>query len=266
MQARNAVRVITLDNQIPTVINLLESLKAQGVNATFFAAVDGRHGSPELHDGEFLDQQKSIDTRMVALTGGEIGCYLSHLRAIQQAWNEGLTHLCLLEDDTEIEPDFADVLEKLFALPDDYEFVRLMGLKLHKRKVVMDLNRHRLVRPIKGLCGTQGYVVNRRGMEKIIRQGSHIYKPIDKFYDHFWEIDLKAFCVEPHLIWERPSTSNIKKESRRVAASTVGKKWLSQILKLKRSFKRRVYITTRFFGFFPNSKPPREIGKTARIR
>ena len=261
------VKVITLHPDKADVVELLQKLKAQNVAASIFNAVDGRHDTPPLLADESINQQRALATRFVTLTNGEIGCYLSHLRAIREAYNNGEQRLCLLEDDVDIEPEFGVVLAAATELDESFEFVRLMGLKRHRRKIIRQLGeKHQLVRPIKGICGTQGYVINRRGMEKVLQHGSSLYEPIDKFYDHYWTIDLHAFCVEPHVIWEKESPSSIKKQSRSEGEKSLKNPSRAPLAKLRQSLRRRLYLLLRLGDFYPNSKPKGYLGRTKRMR
>lgn len=265
---KTSIAIITLNPTSEQFQELLGLLSGQGLNAKIVEGVDGRKNFPSLEGEESLNQNRSLKTQLVELTKSEVGCYLSHFRTIQNVYNKGLERICILEDDILIEPDFKEVLNATEKLPDEVEHVRLMGLKRHKRKEVCKLNKnYQLTRPVKGLCGTQGYILNRSGMKKILQNGSTIAEPIDKLYDHFWEIDLKSYCIEPHVIWERPIVeSSIVKLSRDKAAKPFSKFLRKHIIKLRRCFKRRAYILRHWNDFFPSTKPAVPMGKTARIR
>lgn len=245
---------------------LMQQLREQGVEAEAFHAVDGRQHTPDLLPGERIDQNQSLKIRQTKLTNSEIGCYLSQLRAMKQAYEEGLPRVCIMEEDVMVENDFGAVLAAIAALPDDVELVRLMGLKIHPRKLVMPLGAsHQLTRPVKGLCGAQGYVINREGMSKVIEHGSTIAEAIDKFFDHFWNIDLRCYCVEPHVVWERPSSSTVEKnmdpKTGGAIANTLRKHWI----KVVRSNKRRAYLRKHRDEFHPAIPLTEKAGRTERI-
>jgi len=265
---KTSIAIITLNPASEDVQELVSLLASQGLTGTLVEGVDGRNEFPTLIDGERIDQNRSLKRQLVELTKSEVGCYLSHFRTIKNAYDRGLGRICILEDDVLIEPGFKEVLASIEKLPDEFEHVRLMGLKLHRRKNVCEIGEnHMLTRPVKGLCGAQGYVLNRSGMEKILRHGSTISEPIDKFFDHFWDIDLKCYCVEPHVIWERTITkSTIVKICKHDATRSFPKFLRKHILKIRRGFKRRVYILRNLTGFLFAKKPEIAMGRTARIR
>lgn len=258
------VQIITLAPESAPVQELLKQLVKQGIAANTSLAVDGQKEMPSLLPEESINQTQSLKIRLIELSPSEIGCYLSHLRLIKKAYAENIPRLCILEDDVLIENSFKQVLSKIKELPNEIEFVRLMGLKLHKRKILSPLgDSHKLTRPVKGLCGTQGYVINRKGMELVLACGNTISEPIDKFFDHYWDIPLRCYCVEPHLIWERPRTpSSITRGN---ASKSLLKRIRRHQIKLTRSFRRRIYILRQITDFTPASKPTEKPGKTDRI-
>ena len=257
-----------MDPDSARVQELSNLLVDQNLTYEIVLGADGRKEFPPLEEGESIDQIKSLKTRLIELTKSEVGCYLSHFRTIKKAYNAGLEHVCILEDDVLIEPDFKEVLCLLETASDEFEHIRLMGLKRHKRKNVCRVGEnHQLTRPVKGLCGTQGYILNRRGMEKVIKHGNIITEPIDKFYDHFWDIDLRSYCIEPHVVWERAIIkSSISKLSRNRATKPITKRFRKHLIKLQRGLKRRIYILKHWKEFFLAKKPEGAMGRTARIR
>jgi glycosyl transferase family 25 len=261
------IKIITLAPDAAQVQELLQQLAQQGLTASPFIGVDGRKAMPILQPDETIDQARSIRLRLIELTPSEVGCYLSHYRAIKQFYETGAERLCLLEDDVLPEESLAGILAEIEKFPPEVELIRLMGIKMHRRKKVAQLGPgHWLTRPLKGVCGTQGYVINREGMRKVIELGATISEPIDKFYDHFWDIDLHSYCVEPHLIWERPrKNSSVSKQSRNKAAQAIGKKIRRSLIKMGRGLSRRLYILRHWNDFFPAEKPAEKAGRTDRI-
>jgi len=258
------IKIITLDVKSNHPQELLKKIRNQDMEANFFDAVDGRKSLPNLLEGESINQKKSEQYRLSALNNAEIGLYLSHYRCIKSAYEDGIEHLCMLEDDIGIEEQFSSILKKLMELPEKFELIRLMELKRCKRKIITKIDEtHKLTRPEKGTLGTQGYIINRQGMEKIINNAMPIWKPIDKLLDHFWETNLQVFVIEPHIIWESPSESSIKKPNYKPKIS-LKRKILWETQKLKRSLKRKAFIFSRRNEFHPKSKTNAKMGKTQR--
>ena len=261
--------IITLKPESESVQELQQALKSQGLEASLFQAVDGRTAMPALEPGEKLAKHRTRLRHLCDLTPPEVGCYLSHLRLIKMAWNEGFESICILEDDVKLEPDFARIMEEITKLPSEVEMVRLMGLKIRKRKVVQPLGdgSHQLVRPERGWLGTQAYYLNRTGMEKVLKHASTIKEPIDKMYDHFWEGGLRLFGVEPHLVYEaNAAPSSIAKSNRQRAKVSRIYYLLHPIVKAVFSINRHAHLLRNKNGFYPTAKPPYRVGKSSRLR
>jgi glycosyl transferase, family 25 len=262
--------VISLDEQCEQAQTLLAALRQQGVEASVFHGVDGRQGIPSLEGREKINKLQSILRHQQMLTSSQVGCYLSHYRVISKAYDEGYDRICILEDDAILEDKFGGGVRRLIGLPEEYEMTRLMALKIRKRKVVKplfdDCDSHDLVRPERGWCGAQGYLLSRSGMKKILDNGGDLFEPIDKLYDHFWEFDLKLYGVEPHLLYEQREESNIQK-------IPPSKPYMGIVLKIGfhlykgfRSLKRHLYLNRFRNEFYPASKPKGRPGRTERMK
>lgn len=260
--------IISLNPSSASASALSEALSAQGMAHEFLPAVDGRQGTPALQGREMLDTRRSLLRHRRLLNGGEIGCYLSHYRAVGRAWESGVERICILEDDVVPEPAFADTLAAIAELPDDVEMVRLMALRIRPRKVLNTLpglDSHHLVRPERGWCGTQGYVLNRRGMKKFLDAGWRVFEPIDKFYDHFWEYDLRQFGVEPHVIYEIEHPSSIRKTAVPVKIPLL-LRLLAPFHKAAFSRSRHRYLKAHADEFYPAEMPAERMGRTKRMK
>jgi glycosyl transferase, family 25 len=257
--------IITLDPQADRTLGLVNEIEKQGLSARTVAAVDGRKNTPALLPGESIDQASALWYRGAALGNAEIGCYLSHLRLIRSLYESGVEKACILEDDIKLEPSFAAVLIHINTIPGP-DLIRFMGLRSrYKRKIIMDLvDQHQLVRPLKGLAGTQGYLITRSGMEKVLNRGSHIKKTIDKFYDAFWENEMFICSIEPHIIYEENQKSSIPKP--RKDALGLIENIRIKLFNFTSRLKRECY-TRKNHGDFHHALPSKmRQGNTARIK
>jgi glycosyl transferase family 25 len=261
--------IISLNPDSERTRTLVASLEAQGIRPRIFRAVDGRHSMPELEAGEYISKVRSRLRRLCDMTPPEVGCYLSHLRLIKQALAAGEQAVFILEDDVQLEPDFAYIISEIEQLPAHVEMVRLMGLKIRKRKIIQPLGEvgHNLVRPERGWLGTQAYYINRAGMEKVVRYGRIIREPIDKFYDHFWEHGLRVFGVEPHLVFEKNVTgSTIQKSDVKRASPPLLYRLLHPLAKGLFSLRRHLHLIINRDEHYPARFPKQRMGRSERIR
>ncbi|WP_231580342.1 glycosyltransferase family 25 protein [Spongiibacter sp. IMCC21906] len=258
--------VISLNSETPNSTRLLNALRQQGLNAGFFSAVDGRQAMPLLEGGERFCHNLALVRHGRQMTGGEVGCYLSHLRAVKMAYREGYQHLCIIEDDVVIEPLFGEVVRSL--LDKNLDMVRLMSLKVRRRKVLTTLaGEHQLVRPERGGLGTQAYLLSRAGMEKFIQHANTIYEPIDKVFDHFWLFDLKVYAVEPHVAYELLQETSVAK-SLALGQAKLGVHYrvAQPFVKLYFSLRRHLYLNLHRAEFYPAAMPEASPGKSQRQR
>lgn len=258
--------IITLNPEGENTRKLVADLHAQGMEANLFAAVDGRQQTPPLEHDEKISPTKSLINRRALLTNSEIGCYLSHYRLIKQAYARGDSHVLIMEDDIAIEPHLKAVVDEIVQLPENFHLVRLMSLKIRKRKVIKNLfPPYQIVRPTRGALGTQAYVVNRAGMEKILSFGAEMCMAIDKLYDSFFLYGLHCYCLEPHCVEELVHESSIKKARTQLDERL----WIKAVWhanKLYRSIWRRIDFFKNFSEYQGAVKSSTKPGKSARLR
>ena len=257
--------IIALNPDNPVAQDLKQALHEQQIEADIFPAVDGRRGMPQLQGNERLSQFLALVNRKAALTSSEVGCYLSHYRLIRHAYDSGLSHACIFEDDVVAEPGLGDLIRAVVALDEDAHLVRLMSLRVRKRKIVKPLGDFTLVRPLRGALGTQGYIVNRTGMKKILDFGARIHMPIDKLYDSFFLFGLHCFSVEPHAIYEISRATTVAKTGEKSHTPLwANPAW--RLYKLYRSIRRYSYFLANVRQLTPASKPAAQQGRSERIK
>jgi glycosyl transferase family 25 len=266
MQKKCICWVISLNSESENAQKLLADLLCQGLDAEIFPAIDGRVGMPALEGGEQIRGNLAMVRHGKRLTASELGCYLSHLRAIKAAYRDGYEYVCVIEDDVVIENRFGDVYRSV--LDKGLDMVRLMSLRIRKRTVLESLvGEHRLVRPERGGLGTQAYVLNRVGMRKFIDYAQNIYEPVDKVFDHFFLFDLKVFAVEPHVAYELVHETSVAKSSNTAADKPL--LWHRVVfhpVKLWFSLRRHAYRFRHWRDFRNAAMPEHEVGRTERAR
>jgi glycosyl transferase family 25 len=170
-------------------------LDACGLPWRFFDAVriDPGRGWPDLYDRSQRLRHSGVDMR-----AGEMGCYLSH-REIWKSFLASDDELCLvLEDDVEIGPDFAAVVDALCKDTRDWEFVRLTGVF---QRISYPLRRlageHFLVEYLEQPNGTQGYLLNRPAARRLVDYTASMAHAIDMAIDREWEHGVDIMGVAP---------------------------------------------------------------------
>ncbi len=138
------------------------------------------------------------------LNVGEIGCYLSHVKAWQKIVDEKLDYAIILEDDFKLSPLFNRYDELLRQLK-NWDYIRLAdlsGTALVEKQIVLHDN-HNLVSFTKVPINTLAQAVSYQGAKKLLESFSSIARPIDVDLQHYWEMGIQLQGIQPALVPER---------------------------------------------------------------
>lgn len=118
---------------------------------------------------------------------GSIGCYISHIRAIQKFYDSGKPYAVIMEDDVKIPTNYRNTFRSV-SFPPQWDFIIIgpFGCTPQKGKtmpMIRDIydstSKDRFIKTDFFLCNT--YLVSRKGAKKIL----DIYKPIKEQWDWF---------------------------------------------------------------------------------
>lgn len=145
------------------------------------------------------------------LNPAEVGCYLSHIKALETFLADPAANFALiLEDDIDFAADFTHVLHDLLAHAAAWDMVKLSGFHSgtpvggptvgQKRRLSVMLSRQ---------TGSAAYLVNRHAAEIYLAKLLPMQLPYDHAFDKGWDFGLRIRIVNPlptELDWEQPST------------------------------------------------------------
>ncbi|XP_029001624.1 procollagen galactosyltransferase 2 [Betta splendens] len=213
--------LINLKRRLDRRTRMLKTMITLGLRASLIDAVDGKALNTSQLQAlgiEMMPGYKDPYSGRV-LTRGEIGCFLSHHSIWTQVIERGLHKVLVLEDDVRFEPRFK---RRLQAVMDDISEAQLDWDLIYvgrKRMQVQQPERsvdgvHNLVEADYSYW-TLGYALSQRGAAKLLAaQPLARMLPVDEFLpvmfdkhpntqymSHFNPRDLKAFSVEPLLIY-----------------------------------------------------------------
>lgn len=195
-----ACYLINLDRSPDRLAIMTDRLAAAGIAFERIAAVDGM----TLSDAEFREQTRE-NRFYKPLRRGEVGCYLSHLLALQRFIDSSRPYGLLLEDDLVLPDDLAGLLAAAVALREKTRDTRLSWdvLKLaNGRSRHIDLSplegQHRLVEfgpsvPIT----TAAALWTRDGAIRWVQGFRGVSRPVDCDLQHPWEYGLCIRSVHP---------------------------------------------------------------------
>ncbi|XP_013858341.1 procollagen galactosyltransferase 2 [Austrofundulus limnaeus] len=215
------VFLINLKRRLDRRTRMLKTMASLGLQAVLIDAVDGKalNGSQLQALGiEMMPDYKDPYSGRV-LTRGEIGCFLSHHSVWTQVVDRGLQKVLVLEDDVRFEPRFK---RRLQTIMDDINRTQLdWDLIYVGRKRMQVQQPEQSVEGINNLVEadysywTLAYALSQQGARKLLAaQPFSKMLPVDEFLPvmfnkhpnlqymaHFERRDLKAFSVEPLLIY-----------------------------------------------------------------
>ncbi|KAF1383538.1 hypothetical protein PFLUV_G00132920 [Perca fluviatilis] len=200
---------------------MLSSLAVLGINTTLTEAVDGKAlNSSQLQAMgiDMLPGYRDPYSERV-LTRGEIGCFLSHHKIWKQVVQQELQQVLVMEDDVRFEPRFCSRLVTIM------ENVQRVGLEWDLiyvgRKRLQVKEPEKWVKGVSNLVHpgysywTLGYVLSLNGAQKLL-QAKPLNKmlpvdeflpimfnkhPKDEYMQYYKQRDLRAFSVEPLLLF-----------------------------------------------------------------
>ncbi len=189
------IYVINLDRDAERMASIRANLGALGLPFERLPAVMGK---------DVPDWEKLVDlpaygwrNRLETPRAGEVGCYLSHLKAMETFLRTGAPWCVILEDDVEVLPACAEVLRSL-AEKDDWDLVKLFnfhsGMPVTKRPLS---GGHRLVAHLTRTTSSAAYVVNRRAAETLLKSMRPISEQVDHALDRPWETGLRTRGIRP---------------------------------------------------------------------
>ena len=203
--------VINLDRDLDRLEAVRNNLGALGLT---FVRIPGVLGK------DLPDWLKHVDkkaygwrNRQDLPRAGEVGCYLSHLKAIETFLKTDAAWCVILEDDAQLLPDCREVLEALGGRS-DWDVVKLFnfhsGFPVRRKRLTP---KHDLVIHLARTTSAAAYALNRKAAEVLARTLLPMSEQLDHAHDRPWETGLRIRGVRPMPAALMPETSS---------ASTIG--------------------------------------------
>ena len=190
------VRVISLERSTDRRERVQRELKNFPLGWAFLNAVDGfaLKALPKSYDPVKVKRLQGYE-----LTPGEIGCYLSHMKAWEQCVEHNKTML-VLEDDFVINGDLSHIFESLTQMDQRWSLVRLAALYDVEHRAIERYEGIELVENRGDPVGAAAYVIKPSAAAQLIKCSSAIYEPVDHYLEHDSKHDLRMLAVKPYPI------------------------------------------------------------------
>ena len=129
---------------------------------------------------------------------GQIGCYLSHLRALETFLESKHDFGIICEDDINPVRNLSSIVEEATAYRDKWDILRLCGFhNSHPRSFAQLNDGYALAINFTRLCGTGAYMVSRHAAQVLLKALVPMWLPIDHALDREWAYGLTAASIYP---------------------------------------------------------------------
>ncbi len=175
------------------------------------------------------------------LLPNELGCIESHRHALQAFLKSTATFGVILEDDAEFEKDIASRIRELCACVTGFDLLKIDSC-IHRGKTIGDVNGFRVYAPYKGCVGAIGLLFTRLGAEKVIDSLDTFVHPYDTHLGYWsWKIGLNMIAIEPPLVREQASISQIGIRPRRRRSPGLRAYFLDRFENIRHSLMKRIH-------------------------
>jgi glycosyl transferase, family 25 len=174
---------------------------AAGVTLDFIEAVDGRTLTDAQRD--VVDHRRRRRITPYLLSDNEIGCWLSHRRAMRALVESGKAMAAILEDDVTLLPDFPRVLDALQHQGGLFDVVTLY--RNFQRDPAFETCRSltrgvSLGRVAPMQTGAVGYVITRHAAKKFLAATPRYVHAVDKEMHRYWASGLDIYALSQPVV------------------------------------------------------------------
>jgi glycosyl transferase, family 25 len=211
----------------------VQSLRASlAIESEVLAAVDGARLTPQEVDQAYA-RRRFRPTYPFPLTRTEVGVFLSHRAAWRRILDDALDFAFIFEDDAEIEPaQFAALVEFVTLERTAWDYVLLPAQPIRNGVVVARRGGLTLVRPDAPPLRAIAQIVSHAAATRLLDRTLPFDRPIDTLMQMTW------VTGQPLLV---ASPSPIRDVSRETGGSTVQRKSMSVVERLRHEAMRPIY-------------------------
>jgi glycosyl transferase family 25 len=217
-----SVFVINLDKSPKRMAKISQRLDQLGIIFERISGVYGADLTAEEISKYYCPKLNKKNYRR-PLRLGEIGCYMSHLKAWRTIVDRKISCALILEDDIVIDESLTRLIQYLGKSSNSFDIVKFYSKK--KKPKLLDSvpfgSSHQLCRFKKIPIGNQGQLVTLSGAKKLLNTFEKFGRPVDEDIQHWWEADINVLGILPSVV--RPiesAQSDIDEQGQRKGATT----------------------------------------------
>lgn len=210
---------------------------ATNVDYRRFSAFDGRGRNPQ--DFPEYDDAKAVRFYGRPMTGGEMGCYFSHIGCARAFLDTDADFALVLEDDVLCNQNSFGVLDRMVDWIDRADLTNwdMINLCLPPTKMYSALETFEgekaifsLTRAFYPPMTTTAIMWSRQGAERFLATSDHIYAPLDHYFRRWLATSGRGLAVVPPLFGITGAESDLDDEgggvpARRKMPKTVSYFW-----------------------------------------
>jgi glycosyl transferase, family 25 len=188
--------VINLDRAPERLARITAQLQALQLGFTRLPAVDARALTAEQKAA--LDEPAYRRKHGMTPVLGELGCYLSHLQAMQLFLASSATHALVLEDDVLLHTSLPAVLRGLLKNTSRWDVAKLSAVHSGTPMPYLQVAPgHQLAVMLSRCTGSSAYVMNRHAASIYAQQLLPMSLPYDHVFDRGWALGIRYRLVTP---------------------------------------------------------------------
>ena len=147
----------------------------------------------------------------------EVGCYLSHMRALKAFLESDADYGLILEDDVKLPSNLPQLLNKSIDHCQHWNLLRLSSSRKGEFLKITQLTKdYQLGYNTKVLKNTGAYLVNRTAAKNCIQKMLPMCLPYDVALDREWDYNIRAACITPFPVQLKDFPTQISKRSKRI--------------------------------------------------
>ena len=205
---------------------------SMAIESEVLAAVDGACLSPQEVDQAYA-RRRFRPTYPFQLTRTEVGVFLSHRAAWRRILDDALDFAFIFEDDAEIDPSqFAALVEFVTLEQPAWDYVLLPAQPIRNGVVVASRGGFTLVRPDAPPLRAIAQIVSFAAAKRLLDRTLPFDRPIDTLMQMTWVTGQPVLVASP---------SPIRDVSRETGGSTVQRKSMSLVERLRHEAMRPIY-------------------------
>jgi len=195
------ILMISLPDALERQDNARRQFARAGVNFEILQGIDGRTATTPLFESYDADHYLLSCGRHAS--DGEQGCYASHIKA----WQYCVDHnepVIVLEDDAQLEPDFAAALPVIAENIEELGFIRIEPMHGRPTLALKQCGGFALHYCLKYPHDATAYALSPTVARKFIEDSRVLRAPADKYIKEFWLHEQPLYCLIPYCVQPGP--------------------------------------------------------------